>query len=139
MLTAKPPGLGTKPYEQKASQQGQQDAWSLVLTGATEKMQDSGSVPPTLPYPSIAFFTHSIKTYRDLIVPRSIQSRNKPSQAYLPVAIEAGARVLQFPSLFGLHSEFKAGLGDFLRSCLKAKTKTWAGIVAQWKRFAEPE
>lgn len=37
----------------------------------------------------------------------------------------------QLQSLFGLHSEFKAGLGDFLRSCLKAKTTTWAGIVAQ--------
>lgn len=80
----------------------------------------------------IDFFTHSIKTYTDLIVLRSIQSRNKPSQAYHPSYSGGWSKeASQLQNLFGLHSEFKAGLGDFLRSCLKAKTKTWAGTVAQ--------
>lgn len=53
MLTVEPTGLGTKLCEQKASEWGQRDVWNLVLSGATEEMQESVSAPPALPYLSL--------------------------------------------------------------------------------------
>jgi hypothetical protein len=39
-------------------------------------------------------------------------------------------------SLPGLHSDFKASLNNFLRTCLRSKSKKKIGAIAQWTSSA---